>query len=147
MNFAGSTMSPLPICGPAAAANPEEVKPESAIGSPEFWCSPGSCQRMREKSPSPPLMPNSQMESGVRQHRLVLPQLHRAGWVSKLRKEQCTHGFVPLWMNPQAKGCLLLQMPPESLWTPGCSSALGAPTAADAGLPKDKCVPDSTGSS
>lgn len=87
LNFAGSTMSPLPICGPAAAANPEEKKPESAIGSPEFWYSPGSCLRMREKSPSPSLMPNSQMESEVRQHRL-LPELLRAAWVSMLRKEQ-----------------------------------------------------------
>lgn len=81
-------MSPLPICKPAAAATSKEEKPESAIGSPEFWCSPGPCQRMREKSPSPPLMPNSQMESGVRQHRLVLPELDRAGWVSRLKKEQ-----------------------------------------------------------
>lgn len=81
-------MSPLPICGPVAAANPEEEKAESAVGSPEFWCSPEWCQRMREKSPSPPLMPNSQMGSGVRQHSLVLPELDRAGWVSKLRKEQ-----------------------------------------------------------
>lgn len=43
--------APWALCpseGPAAAANPEEEKPESAVGSPKYWCSPVMLKDERE---------------------------------------------------------------------------------------------------